>query len=248
MTIFTSYCGPPPDPVSLWTRFNFDPIAVAALILIAGLHLHRLGNSRPRERALAAGGWTAAAAAFFSPLCALSVSLFSARVGQHMVLVLIAGPMIAAAWPGGTAGSRRRLAVNAICFGLALWFWHMPAPYAATFRSDTVYWAMHLTLFGSAVLLWRDLLHHDAEHAFAPMAAGLFTSIHMGMLGAILTFAGIPLFAQHFATAPVWGMSALTDQQLGGLLMWVPGILLFIAVAKRSLDLVLRIGNESRTA
>ena len=239
MTVTTSYCGPPLVPGEVLARFNLDPVAIGALVALALLQLHALRSASGGRRALAAGGWAVAGAAFFSPLCALSVALFSARVGQHMILVLVAAPLIAAGWPRRSGFSARRLAIDTACFGLALWFWHMPAPYAGTFRSDALYWTMHVTLFGSAVLLWRDLIHHEAEHAFAPVAAGLLTSVHMGLLGAVLTFAGVPLFAQHLATAPLWGMSAMTDQQLGGLLMWVPGIALFIGAARASLTLAM---------
>jgi putative membrane protein len=58
----------------------------------------------------------------------------------------------------------------------------------------------------------------------------------MGFLGAILTLAGRPLFFWHLTTTAVWGLSPLQDQQLGGTLMWVPGILLFLCVAIRSLE------------
>ncbi len=60
--------------------------------------------------------------------------------------------------------------------------------------------------------------------------------MQMGLLGAVLTFAGHPLFLQHLTTAQVWGLSPLRDQQLGGTLMWVPGIVLFLFAALRSLS------------
>src|SRR3546814_18722234 len=65
----------------------------------------------------------------------------------------------------------------------------MPAPYEATFRSTAVYWAIHVTLFGSAILLWRDLVGHVGDHTLDALAAGTFTSVQMGLLGALLTFA-----------------------------------------------------------
>lgn len=109
----------------------------------------------------------------------------------------------------------------------------------ATFRSDFIYWAMHLSLFGSSILLWRDLLHHSLDRALTVMAASGFASVQMGLLGAVLTFAGTPLFPIHFNTAPIWGLSPLADQQLGGLLMWVPGLLFFLIAVWRSLVILL---------
>ncbi len=60
--------------------------------------------------------------------------------------------------------------------------------------------------------------------------------MQMGLLGAVLTFAGHPLFWPHLLTAPLWGLTALRDQQLGGVFMWVPGIGLFLFAALRSLS------------
>lgn len=226
------YCGAPPHPGELLARFNLDPLLIVALVALAAAHLR--WRAREGSGVLpAAAGWAVTAAALLSPLCALSVALFSARVGQHMLLALIAAPLVALALPGGA----RSIWASAGAFLAALWVWHMPGPYAATFTSDTVYWLMHLTLFGSAVWLWRGLLH---DRGLAGMAAGLLTSVQMGVLGAVLTLAGVPLFAEHLATSLAWGLSPMTDQALGGLLMWVPGIAFFIASAARSLHLLWR--------
>jgi putative membrane protein len=58
----------------------------------------------------------------------------------------------------------------------------------------------------------------------------------MGLLGAVLTFASHPLFLSHLTTTQVWGLAPLRDQQLGGIVMWVPGIGLFLFAAIRSLS------------
>jgi putative membrane protein len=229
------YCGSPPIPGELLTRFNLDPVLIVALLVLGIGHVSAAQSTRAR---LSAGcGWVIAAAAFVSPLCALSVSLFSARVGQHMILVLLAAPLIAYAWPfGGGRRGAARLWLSAAVFFAALWFWHMPAPYDATFSSTGIYWSMHLTLFGSAILLWRELLHHGAERTADVLAVAALTSMQMGLLGAVLTFAGHPLYFWHLlAMTSVWGLTPLQDQQLGGIFMWVPGILLFLWAALRSL-------------
>jgi putative membrane protein len=226
------YCGLPPAPGELLSRFNLDPALLVALGLVAFFHIAFTSGSRRQWAAL---GWLVASAAFVSPLCALSISLFSARVGQHMILILVAAPLIGLAWPfrrprGGSAG----LWTSTAAFFLALWFWHMPEPYDATFRSTPIYWAMHLTLFGSAIFLWRELLHHHIERTAAVLTAGALTSMQMGLLGAVLTFASHPIFLAHLTTAASWGLSPIRDQQLGGVFMWVPGILLFLLAAMRS--------------
>lgn len=225
------YCGAPLVPGEFWARFNLDPLLAAALLLFAGLHGWHLARRRlPVAAPLA--GWAVAAAALMSPLCALSVSLFSARVGQHMILALLAAPLIASGLP--PVRLVRSAALAAAAFLVALWAWHMPAPYHATFRSDLVYWLMHATLFSSAVWLWRALLSLDAERAFPILAIGAASSVQMGLLGAVFAMTNTPLFAVHKATAPLWGLTPLADQQLGGLLMWVPGLFFFLLAAGRT--------------
>jgi putative membrane protein len=229
------YCGLPPLPGTLLTRFNLDPVLIALLLLAASLHL--LVNQDRRTRRLALAGWTVAALAWVSPLCALSVALFAARIAQHMVLILVAAPLLALALPPSAPHlARLRLWAAAGAFFVALWFWHMPGPYDATFESTATYWAMHLTLFGSALWLWREILQSSREHALEAVAAGALTSMHMGLLGAVLTLAARPLFFWHLTTTQPWGLTPLEDQQLGGVFMWVPGIALFLWAALRTLE------------
>jgi putative membrane protein len=234
VTTQLAYCGSPPLPGTLLERFNLDPILIAALLLCAALHVAGLRDPRRREYALA--GWATAAAALLSPLCALSVALFSARIAQHMILVLVAAPLLALALPPGAPRfARVRLWSAYTAFFLALWFWHMPRPYQATFESTTVYWTMHVTLSGAAVLLWREILQGGSGLSVDVLAAGGLTSMHMGLLGAVLTFAVRPLFFPHLTTTQAWGFTPLEDQQLGGVFMWVPGIALFLWAALRTL-------------
>ena len=244
MAVQLPYCGFAPVPGMLLGRFNLDPVLIAALILLCTWQLwavrHSAIDRRPRQ-IMTLAGWLIAAGAFLSPLCALSVALFSARVAQHMVLVLVAAPLIAMTWPGTLRHKHpATLWGAASVFFLVLWFWHMPIPYEETFRSVTVYWAMHLSLFGSAIWLWRELLQHPPERIGAVLAASLVTFLQMGLLGAVLTLAGRPLFQWHTFTTQAWGLSPLQDQQLGGALMWVPGIALFLWSALRSLGCLWR--------
>jgi putative membrane protein len=213
-------------------RFNLDPVLISCLLALAGAHILWMAP-RPK-RLYAACGWLIAGAAFVSPLCALSVSLFSARIGQHMILILAAAPLIALALPAHS--TQWRFWTAATAFMVALWVWHMPTPYEATFTSTTLYWAMHITLFGSAVMLWAELIHHPARHTALALTVGLSTSMQMGLLGSVLAFARAPLFYPHLFTTQAWGLTPLQDQQLGGTLMWVPGIALFLWVALRSLQ------------
>jgi putative membrane protein len=246
MTQLLPYCGAPPVPGDLLQRFNGDPLLIAALVVIALVHLRAVKADRGKS-ALAAAGWLTAGIALTSPLCALSVALFSARVGQHMILLLIAAPLVALALPASLAQPQSPWPAT-IAFFLALWFWHMPLAYDATFASTAVYWAMHLSLFGAAVWLWRALLHHPQEGAVAALVAGTLTSIQMGLLGAILTLSSHALFAPHYLTTGAWGFTPLSDQQLGGVLMWVPGCALFLLAALRSGRMLWRVLEPARIA
>jgi putative membrane protein len=172
------------------------------------------------------------------------VSLFSARVFQHMWLATVVAPLIALGRPqlaisrlapraaNLIEAARRRPLAAAAAFAGALWFWHAPGPYTATFESDLAYWVMHLSSFAAALWLWSSLLDPPAEadgsFAVGPFAlAMLLTSGQMGLLGALITFAGQPLYPPHLLTTYVWELSPLADQQLGGVVMWVPaGVLL----------------------
>jgi putative membrane protein len=234
-------------------RFNVDPVLIVGLVLICSwqmisLRRHARVDSR-RKQVYAAAGWSVAAAAFISPLCALSVALFSARIAQHMVLILVAAPLIAQALPRPRVSRQPLRLWAATCvFFVALWFWHMPVPYEATFSSTAVYWAMHATLFGSSILLWRELLGHADQHTAQVLAAGTLTFVQMGLLGAVLALADRPMFQWHFFTTQVWGLTPLQDQQLGGTVMWVPGLALFLWSALRSISRVWRSMESARPA
>lgn len=238
-----AYCGAPPAPAQLWSRWNLDPLLLIALaaclfVYLAGARRAGLGGAR---RGVFVAGWAAAALALTSPLCALSVALFSARVGQHMFLAAVAAPLWALGRPGEAvralvrAGARATtpawsassLLASAAAFAVALWYWHTPAAYAVTFQSVAVYWMMHLSLFGSALWIWTALVEHGGARPAAAFGAVGLTGVQMSLLGAVLTFAPSPLYAPHLLTTAVWGLSPLEDQQLGGVLMWVPAGVIF---------------------
>ncbi|HEX3405830.1 MAG TPA: cytochrome c oxidase assembly protein [Caulobacteraceae bacterium] len=191
-------------------------------------YLLTVRTERWRRTAFVAG-WALGALAVISPLCALSVSLFSARIFQHMWLASVVAPLIALGRPqlalrriAPAVASGHRPVLAAAAFAAALWFWHAPGAYTATFQSDAVYWAMHVTTFAAAVWLWSGLIDGPRE-ALGPFAiATLLTTGQMGLLGALITFADRPLYPPHRLTTYAWGLAPLADQQLGGVVMWVP--------------------------
>jgi putative membrane protein len=203
------YCGPPPLPQAIWSSWNLDPVLL--LVLLA------LPVTLARDWAGRLGA-TVLAIAFVSPLCALSSALFSARVVHHVLLVAVAAPLLARSIPAERSGP---IAVPFVIGTAVLWLWHLPAAYDLALSHKGVYWAMQVTLTASAIWFWRSVFaaQRPTVDAVLFIVAGF---AQMGMLGALLTFAREPLYAVH-AVAPLeWGLTPLADQQLGGLLMWVP--------------------------
>ena len=221
------YCGPAPTAAALWSRWNLDPVLWLLLALAAfALAVAAARNARV-SRARAAAAWGVLALLFVSPLCAATSALFAARVTHHVLLVAVAMPLLARAWPV-RAGARSRLAEWTLLQAGMFWAWHAPAAYAWTFSGDAGYWLMQATLGGSAWLFWRALRGASAP---AALAALLATMLQMGLLGALLTFAPAPLYAPHLLSTASFGITPLEDQQLGGLLMWVPASLLYAGMA-----------------
>ncbi|WP_316013316.1 cytochrome c oxidase assembly protein [Roseobacter sp. HKCCA0434] len=208
-TLDRLYCGPAPLPDALAGAWNLDPALLAGLALLA----FALRGSR-------AGlvGVAVLVLAFVSPLCALSSALFSARVVHHVLLVAVAAPLLAQAWPGRAA---RGPTVPLLVATATLWAWHLPAAYDAALSNVAVYWGMQLSLLVTSVWFWRAALHFDTPPVHATLAI-LGAWMQMGLLGALLTFAPDALYAAHQSAPLAWGLSPLADQQLGGLLMWVP--------------------------
>jgi putative membrane protein len=222
-----SYCGPPVDPQELLGHWNLDPVLFAALIASAAVYWIGYRTYPMKGRACFTAGWCFGTLALISPLCAASVSLFAARIGQHLILTIIAAPLIAFGLPRAKGLSARPL-LAALVFTFVLWFWEAPAPYAATFASSGVYWLMHISVVASAIWLWRALINGDEAGAITAAAGSM---MQMSLLGALLTFAPKALYAWHFTTTVPYGLSALEDQQLGGILMWVPGAVPFLVMA-----------------
>jgi putative membrane protein len=235
---FVPYCGIAPIPHALiWNR---DPVLAGALLFGLGFYLvqwrsRQLSTDRYQLGYFAAG-WLILALALISPFCNLSVALFSARSAQHMLITLVAAPLIVRGYAGMSAGdiffrrhirtprqSRGEYLLAPILFALVLWAWHLPRLYDATLENNFAYWAMHISLICAAFGLWRVLLSRDSRRLGWKLTASLFTGIQTCALGAILTLSPRPWFDVYALTTWPWGLSPAADQQLGGVLMWTVG-------------------------
>ena len=235
-----AYCGPAAMPADFWMRWNGDPLLLAVL---AGVAFAVARGHSANARA----GWGAIALmllVFVSPLCALASALFSARVFHHVVLVAAVAPLLALAFPLRRVGSPP-LAILVAANAIILWLWHAPAPYEWGLASVPAYWLMQGSLLASAWLMWRGILAPTTQPGSALVALAV-TIGQMGLLGALIVFAPRPLYLVHLASTAPWGLSPLVDQQLAGLLMWVPAMLPYLGVGLWLAWFNLRLGEPAR--
>lgn len=240
-----------------WELSIILPLALCLLVYTAGVF--RRGSIRTLRWRHASfyTGWLTLALALLSPIQELGEQLFSAHMLQHEILILVSAPLISAAQPGATMlwafAPRHRINLGGwvhtieystpIAFltrplsawllaAAALWIWHVPALYQATLTSDWIHAAQHLSFFVSAVLFW-SALYGVGRSAMGYGAATFYvfgTAAHCSALGALLTFSTVLWYPVYQQTTQVWGLSPLQDQQLGGVIMWVPSGLVFVVI------------------
>ena len=216
------YCGPGPAPDEWLARWNLDPLLMFGLAAVLGLVLWR---TRGRERVSGVAAVLVLAVVFVSPLCALGSALFAARTVHHVLLVAMAAPLIAWTLPRRPTGP---LALATAAQAAVFWVWHAPAAYGLALSSDAAWWLMQLSLLGSAAWFWTAVRRASPP---AAVAALLLAMVAMGLLGALLTFTGQPLYAPHLLTTAAWGLTPLEDQQTAGLIMWAPAAAVYLAAA-----------------
>ncbi len=224
------YCGESPSPEIWLSQWNTEPVLSVALLLLALMlwQVSRESILAPRQLQSLCCALAFTVVLYVSPLCALSSAFFTVRVIHHLALLLVIAPLLAFGfnpWP-------RRLplslgSVTAIS-ALTFWAWHAPALYAAALSSHLIYALMQITLVVPAIAFWMAIRRAGAT---AALGAILGTTVSMGMLGALITFATRPLYAPHFLSTLSWGVSPLEDQQLAGITMWAPGSMAYLAAA-----------------
>ena len=115
---------------------------------------------------------------------------------------------------------------------LVLWVWHVPRFFDAVLRNGTLHDLQHLSFLAAALVFWAAMVETRRQEQQGAAVMCLFTTtIHTSVLGALITFAARPWYSAYLQTPFDWGLTALEDQQLGGLIMWVPGSLAYVGVA-----------------
>jgi putative membrane protein len=207
-------------------------------------HIFRAG-----QLAFGIGGFAILAFTVFAPLHHLGERLFTAHMIEHELLMAVAAPLIVLAEPAlpmlwSLPRSARRAiwslssrltthsiirpillpASATILHGAAIWVWHAPPFFNAAVELEWIHWLQHASFFLTALLFWWAMLVKAPATRKDGLAIGhLFaTAMHTGLLGALMTFSTRLWYPASAGTAE-WGLTAIEDQQLAGLVMWIPG-------------------------
>ncbi len=243
-----------------WPPFIIIPLLLSVALYAVGVlrMWRRTSHAGLSWKSVACfmSGWLSLVLALDSPVHELSEQLFSVHMIQHEILMLVSAPLLLLGRPSlvfvwALPQRWRKIApltnhctirrpwtlisapVAAWCLhAVALWAWHVPVLFDATLRSDAIHAAQHISFFATALLFWWTVLgdHRSRLGDGAAIIYVFTTGIHMSILGALLTFAPRPWYPVYSLIAPYWHLSPLEDQQLGGLIMWIPaGTILFVA-------------------
>jgi putative membrane protein len=257
-----------------WPPFILMPLVLAAALYGVGtIRMLRRTNNRHLlvwPTVSFALGWISLVIALDSPLHELGDQLFWVHMTQHEILMLISAPLLVRgrpmiaflwalplAWRARVADlGRSRTFKKVWAFistplsswlvsALALWLWHFPWLFDHTLRSDWIHAAQHTTFLVTAVMFWWPVVNRTSSLGYGGALVYIFTTIlHTSVLGALLTFAPRAWYSPYLLTAPAWHLTALEDQQIGGLIMWIPAGTLLLIVA---LILLVDWMNESQT-
>lgn len=242
------------SPAFSWTQFDLHPSTVIGVGALAGLYAWFLGPVRrrlatprvPPGKVLAYGASLAVILlALNGPIHHLSDEyLFSAHMVQHLMLTLLVPPLLLGGLTGwmveyviGPPPARavaHFLTRPLIAFGVGnavLALWHFPGPYGAAMVNHDVHIAMHLSMMVTAGMLWWPVLSPTPALPRLPRGGQLLylfaLGLPMSVIGAFITLADHPLYAFYVSVPRLWGLTPLDDQRIGGLIMWVPGMLVF---------------------
>ena len=216
-------------------------------------------------------GWVVLAAALVTPLHAAGEHSFAAHMFEHELLMLAAAPLLVLSRPLGVAlwafplPLRQALAAGGIRWlsggwrvltapvvatllqAAALWLWHAPRPFDLALAHPGWHVAQHLSFLVTALLFWWAVLHgHGARRVGVAVGCLFFTATVSGALGALMAFSSSPWYAGYAASGlDAFGLTPAEDQQLAGVLMWVPGGLVHAGAGLALLARRLRDGSAA---
>jgi cytochrome c oxidase assembly factor CtaG len=243
----------------MWiTQWNWNPVVLLVLIVVTGVYLYSIGPLRRKYQlaegvpvgrvALFMSGIGLLALALITPLQALTQILFSAHMIQHMLLSLVVAPLLVGGLPSWLiAFCMRNQVVHfvwrgltmpliaAILFNANIWIWHAPAIMNIMMMNEWTHLLALALYVVTGVFYWWPLFGAQVEGLYSLNVAGkliyiLLSDMPMVLLGAGLTFTP-PLYPMYVMTAKLLSWSPAFDQQLGGLVMWIPGGIYLIVIA-----------------
>jgi putative membrane protein len=173
--------------------------------------------------------------------------LFSAHMVQHLLLTLLMPPLLLAGIPGWMlrpllkqpliGGLARVLTRPKVCFAtfnIVVALWHVPIFYNAAVESHAIHIVQHLMFMASAVMLWWPVLSQLPELprlSYPMQMLYLFlTTLPMSVVAVFITYSQNLLYPGYSAAPRILGVTPMQDQLIGGLIMWIPGGLIFFAV------------------
>ena len=251
----------------IWNAWNWNPLLGLSLAIVGWRYMDVVWRLRRQSRVNVVPQWRIASfwsgmlalfIALISPLDALSEELLSAHMVQHLLLMMVAAPLLCVgltplvlAWflprrsrPGLARWFNRRWRLMGVWrlvtnhaftwmfFALVLWLWHVPGAYQAALRDETVHLLEHATFFGASVVFWSTLLLPGRD-GLSPgkTVLAIFTSaLHSSVLGALMTFSSSLWYPDYALLTSAWGLTPLEDQQLAGVVMWVIGGVIYLLV------------------
>jgi putative copper resistance protein D len=254
--------APEPRFPGVLMAWSLDPLPLIGVAIAGGAYVWaarrvvRAGR-RPHATwrvACFMAGLAAIVLALSSPIEAYEGALFSVHMAQHMLLQLVAAPLLLLGAPATLAlraaspSVRRGLlsvlhsrVVTVISFPLIAWVlfaavnwgWHFSTLYDQALENSALHYFQHATLLGAALLFWWPVIGADPSRWRLPYPVRLFYLFlampQNSFLGVALMSATSVLYPHYLTNLRIWGPGALADQSLGGILMWVGGDLVFLA-------------------
>ena len=279
LTGVIAHAAAPLHPDDLWRAWNLATPVLVGLVAIAWAYWRGSTRGHPGGARNVAFwvGLTAIAVGLVSPLDALSSSLASAHMVQHVALILVAAPLLAFAAPGaavlrGTplvarravgAGRRqtgltyqrlrvlRHPATVWLLHVATIWLWHAAVLYDAAVRVSALHALEHTMFLVTGILFWRVVLGSRVVDrlSYGGGIALVFTmALQSVFLSVLLTFAERPWYSVYQGTTAVWGLDQLADQQLAGVIMWVPAGAVYAVTGLVLLVAWVRSSDEDRAA